>query len=413
MTNKLQIEMPARLAEVLTPPLGEYRFRVLRGGRGSGKSFNAAKMAAVWGAVKQRRILCTRELQNSIKQSFYAELASAIASCPWLSTQYDVGRDYIRHVSNGTEFVFSGLRHNIASIKSMAQIDLVIVEEAETVPHSSWIDLLPTVRAEGSEFIIIYNPRRRDSWVAQTFDNGELPPRTIIADINHDGNPWFSAELEEMRQHDMATLDPALYRHIWEGDYYEQSDAQVFAGRYEVGTFEPEPKRWDGPYFGVDFGFSQDPTAGVKAWIYDGVLYIEHDFSRVGLDIDDTAPELIESLPGIETHASRADNARPESISYLNRHGMPRVQPCAKGKGSVEDGVEFIKSFRRVVIHERCEHTLREFGLYSYKIDRLSGDILPAIADAHNHVIDALRYALEPAMRNRAAGGTLLPKRRR
>ena len=81
-------------------------------------------------------ILCTREYQNSIKESFHAELKNAIASCSWLSTQYDVGIDYLRHKSNGTEFLFKGLRHNIDGIKSMAQIDLVIVEEAETIPSA-------------------------------------------------------------------------------------------------------------------------------------------------------------------------------------------------------------------------------------------------------------------------------------
>src|SRR5699024_8047796 len=106
-----------------------------------------------------------------------------------------------------------------------------------------------------------------------------------------------------------------------------------------------------------------------------------------------------ESVPGVERHAVRADNARPESISYLKRNGIPRIEACKKGKGSVEDGVEFIKSFKQVVIHPRCTNTINEFALYSYKIDRHSGDILPVIVDANNHAIDSLRYALEPLMR--------------
>ena len=272
----LKVELPPKLIPVLSPPLGTYRYRVLRGGRGSGKSFNVAKMSAIWGAVQPIRILCTREYQNSIKQSFYAEVANAIKSDPWLESVYEVGRDFIRHRTNGTEYLFAGLRHNIDSIKSMANINLVIVEEAETVPHASWIDLLPTIRAPESEIIIIYNPKRRDSWVAQTFDADKLPPRTLIADINYDGNPFFPAVLNEQRLHDREHLDPALYRHIWEGDYYEQSDAQVFAGRYRVAEFEPDSD-WDGPYFGLDFGFSMDETAGLKAWIYNGALYIEYE----------------------------------------------------------------------------------------------------------------------------------------
>ncbi len=396
--STLRLNLPPLLVPLFVAPRADYRYRVLRGGRGSGKSFTAAKMAAVWGAVEPLRILCTREFQNTIRESFHAELKNAIASCGWLSTQYDVGIDYLRHKSNGTEFIFKGLRTNIDGIKSMAQIDLVIVEEAETIPHTSWQDLLPTIRAADSGFIIIYNPKRRDSWVAKTFDADNLPPRTLIADINYDGNPFFPDVLEEQRLHDRDVMDPALYRHVWEGAYYEQSDAQVFAGKYEIKDFEPQPK-WDGPYFAIDFGFSQDETAAVKCWINDGFLYIEHELYEKRLELDDTAQAMINALPDVENHAVRGDNARPESISYLKRHGIPRIVSCEKGKGSVEDGVEFIKSFKKVIIHPRCANALKEFDLYSYKVDRLSGDILPVLVDDNNHIIDALRYALEPIMK--------------
>src|SRR5690554_6713608 len=394
----LRVELPPKLIPILSPPLGTFRYRVLRGGRGSGKSFSVAKMSAIWGAVQPLRILCTREYQNSIKQSFYAEVANAIKTEPWLESVYDVGKDYIRHKWNGTEYLFAGLRHNIDSIKSMAQIDLCIVEEAETVPHASWRDLIPTIRAPNSEIIIIYNPKRRDSWVAQQFDGDTLPPRTALVTVNAEDNPWFPPVLEEQRKYDRENLDPALYRHIWEGAYYEQSDAQVFNGKYRVAEFEPQ-KCWDGPYYGLDFGFSLDETVGVKAWVHDGTLYIEHELYEKRLELDDTADAMIKALPGVEKHVVRADSARPESISYLKRNGIPRIEACKKGKGSVEDGVEFIKSFRQIVIHSRCRNTVNEFDLYSYKVDRLSGDVLSAIIDANNHLVDSLRYALEPLMR--------------
>lgn len=404
----LKVELAPKLIPILSPPLGTFRYRVLRGGRGSGKSFSVAKMSAIWGAVQPIRILCTREFQNSIKQSFYAEVANAIKSDPWLESVYEVGRDFIRHRTNGTEYLFAGLRHNIDSIKSMAQINLVICEESETIPHASWRDLIPTIRAADSEIIIIYNPKRRDSWVAQQFDGDALPPRTALAMVNAEDNPWFPDVLNEQRMHDREVMDPALYRHVWEGAYYEQSDAQVFSGKYEIKDFEPQ-SGWDGPYFGVDWGFSQDPTAGVKCWISDGLLYIEYDFAQVGLELDDTAQALIDALPDIERNVARADNARPESISYVKRNGISRITACEKGKGSVEDGIQFIKSFKKVIIHPRCEQTAKEFDLYSYKVDRLSGDILPVMVDDNNHIIDALRYALEPVMKKRR--NTLTTKR--
>lgn len=399
MAGTIRVELPEKLHELYSAPRGQLRYRVMRGGRGSGKSFSAAKVAAIWGAIEPLRILCVREFQNSIKESFHAELKNAINSDPWLSSVYDVGIDYLRHKSNGTEFIFKGLRHNIEGVKSMAQIDLVIAEEAETIPPRSWQDLIPTIRAPGSEIWIIYNPRSRASWVARTFDTASLPPRTFVADISYDDNPWFPPELEEQRQHAERTMDDALYRHVWEGDYYEQSDAQVFRGKYVVEEFEPHEQLWQGPYYGIDFGFSQDPTTGVKCWIADRRLYIEYDAGKVGLELDQTAEFLSERIPGIDRHTARADSARPESISYLKRSGLFGIEGVDKWKGSVEDGVEFIKSFDTVVIHPRCQGTLSEFRLYSYKIDRLSGDILPVIIDDNNHYIDAIRYAIAPVIR--------------
>jgi phage terminase large subunit len=130
-------------------------------------------------------------------------------------------------------------------------------------------------------------------------------------------------------------------------------------------------------------------------------LFFEYESGGTGLELDQTAPQLRRELPGIEAHAVRADNARPESISYLKRHGLPGITACEKGKGSVEDGIAHMKQYDEIIVHPRCERTQNEFMMYSYKVDRLSGDILPQLVDANNHFIDAARYGLEPLMRAR------------
>lgn len=394
----LKIRIPPKLLPVFQPKRGDLRYRGARGGRGSAKSFTFAKMAAIWGACENLRILCTRELQDSIKESFHAELRNAIASEPWLAARYDVGVDYLRG-HNGTEFLFKGLRHNIGSIKSLAQIDLCIVEEAEDVPEASWLALEPTIRADKSEIWTIWNPRSEDSPVDRRFVKA-TPPRSRIVEINYQDNPWFPAVLEEQRLHQLKTLDPETYAHIWEGQYLKIGKAAVFANKWRVDDFEPGAD-WDGPYYGLDFGFANDPTAGVKMWINDDRLFIEYEAGGVGVELDATADMIIRNLPGVEDHTIRADNARPESISYLRRHGLRRIVPCEKGKGSVEDGIAHMKSYREIIVHTRCKNVQQEMRLYSYKIDRLSGDILPVIVDAHNHWIDAGRYALEPVMKKR------------
>lgn len=395
---RVQIRLPPKIKQVFRLRRGELRFRGAFGGRGSGKSFNFAKMAAVWGFAEPLRFLCVREFQNSIKESFYAEIKAAIASEPWLEAAYDVGADYIRG-RNGTEFLFKGLRNNIQSVKSLAKIDVCIVEEAEDIAEAAWEVLEPTIRAPKSEIWVIWNPKQENSATDRRFRKS-VPPRSCIVEMNYGDNPFFPPELEELRRHQQKTLDPARYAWIWEGAYYELSDAQVFKGKYEVAEFEPS-ENWDGPYFGLDFGFAQDPTAAVQCWIHGDRLYIGREAGGTGIELDDTAAVLQAAMPDIAAHAVRADSARPESISYLKRHGLPRIAGALKGKGSVEDGIGFIRSFDKVVIHPRCVNTAREFRLYSYKTDRLSGDILPLPLDEHNHWIDALRYSLEPLIRNR------------
>lgn len=390
-----KIELPPKLIPLFAKPRGELRMRGAYGGRGSGKSFTFAKMAAVWGYVEPLRILGTRELQISIKESFHAEVKNAILSTPWLAAHYEVGENFIRG-KNGTEFIFRGLKHNMSAIKSMAQIDLCIVEEAADVPEASWRDLLPTIRAPKSEVWVIWNPKNENDPVEQFRNNP--PPRSMFVELSYMDNPWFPNELEEQRRHAQTVLDPNTYSHIWEGQYLVNSDSQVFHGKIHVDEFEPQPD-WNGPYYGLDFGFSADPTTANEVWVHNGDVYIRREANKVGLELDDTSRFISAKIPGIEKHTIRADSARPESISYLRRSGLPRIEGVKKWPGSVEDGIQHLRAYGRIVIHPECRETIRESRLYSYKVDKLTGDIKPDIVDAHNHHWDAIRYALQPLIK--------------
>ena len=314
-----------------------------------------------------------------------------------LSSWYEVQRDQIIG-RNGTSFLFRGVRHNIQSIKSMTGITRVWVEEAQTVSEESWRVLLPTIRDEGSEIWLTLNPGREADATSQRFLI-KPPSGAITIKVNWSDNPFMPATADEERKRDQALLNPADYAHIWEGAYQQNTEAQILADKVSVREFEPG--NWDGPYFGADHGFASDPFAAVKCWVHDERLWIEYEAGRVGLELDETAAFVTERIPDIERHVIRADSARPECNSYLRRHGLPRIESVKKWPGSVEDGIAHLRSYREIVIHPRCKQTIHEASMYSYKVDRLSGDVLPDVVDAFNHYIDALRYALVPLMRRR------------
>lgn len=399
-----RIELPPKLIPVYSKPRGSVSYRATYGGRGSAKSFTAAKMAAIWGYVEPLRILCAREFQVSISESFHAELKAAIASEPWLADAYDVGEAYLRG-RNGTEFIFRGLRRYSQSIKSLAKIDLTIIEEAEDVPEASWLALEATVmRQPKSELWAIWNPRDHNSPVDNRF-RVNPPERALISEVNWNDNPFFPPGLDELRRREQQRLDPQTYAHVWDGAYLENSDAQVFGDKIRVAEFTPKDQ-WSGPYQGVDFGFFPDPLAALRVWVGDDALWIEHEAYGQRVEIDAMSDFICERIPDFANYVSRADSAEPKTISYAKRHGLPRIQPVKKWPNSVVEGVRHLRSYREIVIHPRCTNTTRDFRLYSRKVDAKSGDVLPEIVDANNHAPDAARYALAPLIK--AVGGQKL-----
>ncbi|MHC5307522.1 PBSX family phage terminase large subunit [Bartonella sp. LJL80] len=383
----------------------EARTRVFKGGRGSGKTRALAKRSAL--RIYQLAemgvegvFLASREHLNSLDESSMEEIKAAIRSEPWLHDYFELGEKYIRTKNRRISYVFAGLRHNLDSIKSKARIIGNWTDEAENVSEVAWRKLIPTLREQGSnwkaENWISYNPESPDSATHKRFIEKQ-PDDCVVTDVNWSDNPWFPDILNTQRLEDQR-LRPEIYDHVWEGQFLTLTDAQVFAGKYRISEFELSPS-WDGPYQGGDFGFSQDPTAAVRCYISGDVLYVSHEAYKTKLELDDTATFISGKIPDFGRYVTRWDNARPESISYLKRHGLPRSEAVAKWKGSVEDGVQFLRSFREIVIHSRCSNLAREFRLYSYKTDRNTGDVLPVIIDAFNHGIDALRYSVNPMIK--------------
>ena len=399
------------------------RYKVAHGGRGSSKSWGFGTTALMLGSQRPLRILCVRETQNSIDESVKQLLTDRIGAMG-LDDFFDVQAKVIKGTVVDTRFIFAGIRTDPGKIKSMERIDICLVEEAEAISEKSWKFLIPTIRGKGSEIWVVFNPRGEDDPTTKRFLT-RMPPDCRRVRMNWYDNPWFPAELEVERQYALQLIRDAQargdedevvqlqqeYDHVWEGDIERRSDAAIFRRRVAVESF-PDPDERTRLFFGADWGFANDPTVLIRFWVTDHrdptgkdyqELWISHEAFGYHVELDEL-DKLFDKVPGSRNWPIKADCARPETISYVSRHGF-RASAAEKWPGSVEDGIAHLKAFRRIHIHTRCKHMQEEARLYSYKVDRLTGDVLPVIVDAYNHGWDAIRYGLDGYIQRRGVNG--------
>lgn len=361
------------------------------------KSWQIARGLLMRGTKMPIKILCTREFQNSISDSVLSVLegqAKAIGIDPFYTFQNNA-----IYGKNGTEFTFKGLRNNINSIKSFEGADIVWNEEAQTTSQKSLDVLLPTIRKPGSQIINSFNPDKDTDPIFEQFVTRHDPQNSYLCKVNYLDNPWIGQDFIDLAEKTKRN-DYDAYEHIYLGECWTRSDAQVLNGKWRIDEFtRPEGVT---PYFGADWGFSQDPTTLICCYIVGNTLYIEHEFYQVGLDIINI-PNAFRRIPFADRYTIRADNARPETINHVRNAGLDII-PASKWSGSVEDGVSFLRNFDEIIIHARCKNIAQEAKLYSYKTDKLTGDILPVIIDKHNHGWDAVRYALQPLIQRNGGG---------
>jgi phage terminase large subunit len=386
----MQVDLPRAYQFLDTPA----RYKVAIGGRGKAATRSIATWLILKAAAGKERILCTREIQRSIKNSVHRVLADTINRLGLGG--FNVTNESITHRVTGSEFIFLGLRSNREEVKGLEGITKAWVSEARATSQDSLDYLLPTIREEGSELIFDINPDEETDPVYQMFVTDGRPD-AIVRHLTYRDNPFFPEvlrrEMEWTREH-----DPERYEWVWEGNTRKISEARVFRGKFVEEEFEEHPEKDGGPYYGADWGFSVDPSTLIRCYIKDKVLYVTHEAYAVGADLD-ALPALFGQVPGAMEYRIIADSARPETIHEMNKRGF-HIWPSRKGPGSVEDGITHIRSYEKVVIHTRCPRTTEEFKLYSYKTDKLTGHPLPVLEDKHNHCIDPIRYALEDVTRS-------------
>ena len=388
--STLEIKTPRWALPLLKPS----RYKGAWGGRGSGKShFFAELLIEEHICNPNQSSVCVREIQKSLSQSVKKLLEVKIEELG-VGQYFDVQDSQIKSRRGNGLIIFQGMQNHTAdSIKSLEGYDRAWVEEAQSLSQNSLDKLRPTIRKPESELWFSWNPNLHTDPVDKLL-RGDVPPSdAIVAKVNWSENPWFPAVLKDEMEYDKRR-DPDKYLHIWQGEYQRNSESRVFRN-WRIEEFDAKVD--DTLRFGADWGFASDPTVLIRCFIRGRTLYVDYEAYMVGCEINNI-PDLFMTVPESERYPITADSARPETISYVKKHGFPRIMSAVKGPKSLEDGVEWLKSFD-VIVHPRCKHTIDELSLYSYKVDKMTEQVLPVLQDKENHVIDALRYACEGVRR--------------
>lgn len=336
--------------------------------------------------------VCVREVQKTLSQSVKKLLEGKIEALG-VGHMFDVQENKII-APHGGLIIFQGMQNHTAdSIKSLEGFDVAFTEEAQSLSQRSLDLLRPTIRKPGSELWFAWNPSEETDPIDVFLRGPEVYPGSVVVEANYLDNPWFPDVLRQEMEYDKRR-DPDKYAHIWLGKYQQNSEARVFRN-WKIEDFEQDPQAVIRQ--GADWGFSVDPSVLVQCYIVGRKLYVPYEAYEVGCEITDT-PALFMTLPESERWPIVADSARPETISHMRKNGFPKIMAAVKGPKSLDEGVEWLKSFD-IIVHPRCTHLIDELTLYKYKTDPLTGKVLPMLDDKDNHVIDALRYACEGARR--------------
>lgn len=397
---QLDIQTPRWALPLLEPK----RYKLVAGGRGSGKSHERGEALIEAMIMKPSlRAVCIREIQKSLTHSAKALLEDKIQKFG-VGHLFDVLKTEIRHKTGGGIIIFQGMQdHTAESIKSLEGFDIAWIEEAQSLSKRSLRLLRPTImRKEGAEIWATWNPNQPEDAIEEFKRMVEAENSATIVHVNYDQNPFLNAAALEEIEADRRRY-PEDFDHVYLGHYDTRSELRVFK-HWRVE--ETAPRYEDVLYYGADWGFSQDPTVLLRCWIRDDLkeIHFDHQIAQVGVETD-KLPEFFDLVPDSRRHVITADSARPETISYMNRHGF-NVRPSEKGPGSVESGIEWLRGYD-IVVHPRCQLLQKELRLYSYKTDK-AGNILPKLQPGNDHCLDSARYSLEKLIKQNSGGGVII-----
>lgn len=392
------MKIDLKLTKEFTPFLEPNRYKVVFGGRGSGKSFSIAQLLVLRAFKEPTRILCAREIQRSISDSVLQLLSDTIQRLK-LTDFFDVQKSQIIG-KNGSRFLFLGLSNNITKVKSYEGLDICWVEEAESVSYTSWETLIPTVRKKGSEIWVSFNPNDEMDDTYQRFVVNP-PPKAYVKKVNYNQNPWFPDELEKERVY-LKSKNEDLYNHVWEGEVLSNRDGAYFAKfipNDQIIDFKVEPNIPVDTYW--DLGVS-DSTC---IWLV----------QQIGMEI--RVVDCYENQgEGLQFYINWLHDWRARHQSVFGEHYAPhdiQVRELGTGKSRLETarklGIHF-RVVRKLTIEDgihaarailpKCyfEKTNTKDGLqalrrYRKEFDEKKGIYKPhPLHDWSSHYADAFRY---------------------
>jgi len=392
----INVQIPAKLAGLYKP----CRYKVMKGGRGGGKSHGVAEVLLEKGARNPLRILCAREIQKSMRDSVHRLLKDKIVKLG-LQAFYEVLDTEIRG-ANGTLIVFSGLQsHTVDSIKSFEGVDLVWVEEAHGVSKKSWDTLTPTIRKDGSEIWLTLNPDMETDETYQRFI-ATPSPDTWVCDINWRDNPWFPDVLNEERLKAKRSMLKEDYEHIWEGKARRVAAGAIY--RHEIETLYLEGRARDVPYDPLlpvhtvwDLGWNDSMTIGmVQRGPHDVRLidYIEDSHRTLDWYVAQLDKRPYRWGTDFLPHDGRTRNFQTGKSTQEQLQAMGRKSVVVQAQTSVEEGIKAVRMlFPRCYFDKTKTARLLEcLKRYQRQINTQTNEPMGPLHDEYSHGADMFRY---------------------
>lgn len=359
-----------------------WREAAIYGGRFSLKSHTVARYLLIEARRSKKRIACFREFQNSINESSHQLLTDLIRQ--YGLHEFQVTNNSIVNTINGSDFIFKGLHRNEQNVKSTEGIDIAWVEEAQTVSKESLDILTPTVRKEGSKIIYTYNRMMEDDPV-HTRLVIEGRPNTLIINVNYDVAIRYGMmpEVIRLEMEDDKEKRPALYKHKWLGEP-NSSELKIYNGWQIIDDipFEARLER-----YGLDFGYTNDPTAIVGVYRYNGGIILDEVLFRKGM----SNRQIADVLNNIDKELVIADSSEPKSIDEISSYGIS-ILGADKGPDSIRNGIQLLQD-QKISVTKRSVNIIKEYRSYLWKTDR-EGKITNTPEPGFDHAMDAARYAI-------------------